>query len=379
MDDDDAYNHTTLAGENNMRRQARRDTQDALQRLGSPTITTATTTATSSTTLGPALISPDKHKSIAKRALACVALICLVLGPVVLVLLMVYTVWGGKGGQEHTAVHQNRLSHHAFAPLKINYTHHLPLLDIPDGPSSFRPLSFATVLATSNDHLTLLHTLALSALPCALLDPSLSSAKSSYNPTQIWYTFSAATNASISLGNLDNYYGKLLPYYQQLLFSSSKSEQALRPSAFKGFLCTQKAWVKRYLWDTCLFKSDMEQYSRSKAWIMTVKDGMEGAKREKRDIAKKKMEVRKLVDDLFLFGTRIRKEERVGEDDAKIWFFQNVAQVGGQVWKAFDHEFGRLDCTTRDSAEVGRGAVDEDAEEEEEEDGRWNVEKIWAR
>ena len=238
---------------------------------------------------------------------------------------------GGKGGKEHTAVHQARLSHDAFAPLAINHTNHLALLDIPDGPSSFRPLSFAIVLATSNDDLTLLHTLALSALPCVLLDPSLSSAESSYNPTQIWYAFSAATNASASLGNLDDYYDKLLPYYQQLLFSSIKSEKALRPPWFKGFLCTQKAWVKRYVGDTCLFKSDIEQHTRSQAWIVTVKDGIEGAKREKKDIAKKKVDVRELAGHLLLFGTRVRKEKRVGKDDAKNWYFQNVALVGGQV------------------------------------------------
>ena len=370
--DEDAYNHTTLAGANDMDTQARLDAQDALQRSESPTISTATTT-----TVDPALISPNKNRSIAKRALALLALVCLVLGPVVLVLLILRTFWGWKGGKEHTAVHQARLSHHAFAPLEISYTHHLPLLDIPDASSAFRPLSFATVLTTSNDDLTLLHTLALSALPCALLDPYLSSAESSYNQNQIWYTFSAASNASTTLGNLDDYYDKLLPYYQQLLFSSIKSEQALRPPWFKGLLCAQKVWVKRYIGDTCLFKSDIEQHTRSRAWIMTVKDGIEGAKREKKSIAKKKVEARKFVDDLLLFGIRTQKEKRVGKDDAKNWYFENVAQVGGQVWKAFDQEFGRLNCTMKDGAEVDIGAADEDSEEEDE--GRWNVEKIWAR
>ena len=379
--DQDSHNHTTLAGANDMDIQARMDTQDALQSSISPTTTIATvSSSTTTTTVDSALISPNKNKSIAKRALACFALVYLVLGPVVVTLLIVYTVWGGKGGKEHTTVHQARLSHQAFVPLEINYTHHLPLLVIPNGSSAFRPLSFATVLAISNDHLTLLHTLALAALPCALLDPSLSSAESSYDPTQIWYALSAATNASASLGNLDDYYNKLLPYYQQLLLSSYKSEQALRPPWFKDFLCTQKVWVKRYLIDTCLFKSDIERHTRSKAWIVTVKDGIEGAKREKKDIAKKKVEVRKLADDLVFFGTRIQKGKRLGEDDAKDWYFQNVAQVGGQVWKTFDQEFGRLDCTIRDSAEVEWGAADEDAEEEDDGDGgRWNVDKIWAR
>ena len=378
--DEDAYNHATLAGENDMDTQARLDTRDALQRSGSPTITTAITTAstpTTTTTVDPALTSPNKNKGVAKRALACFALVCHVLGPVVLVLLIFRTVWRWKGGKEHTAVHEARLSHHAFAPLVINHTNHLPLLDMPNGSSAFRPLSFATVLATSNDDLTLVHTLALHALPCALLDPSLSSAESSYNPNQIWYAFSLATNASASLGNLDDYYDKLLPYYQQLLFSSFKYEQALRPPWFKGFLCTQKAWVKRYIGDTCLFKSDIEQHTRSKAWIMTVRDGIEGAKREKKEIAKKKVEVRELANDLLLLGTRIQKEKRVGKDDAKNWYFQNVAQVGGQVWKAFDQEFGRLDCTMKDGTEVDTGAADEDKEEDEE--GRWNVENIWAK
>ena len=352
--------------------QARLDTQDALQRSRSPTTTTTTTT------IDPVLIFPNKYKSIARRTLACFALVCLTLGPLLLIPIMVRTVWG-KDGKEHTTVHQARLSHRAFAPLEINYTHHLPLLNIPNGSSSFRPLSFATVIVTSNDHLTLLHTLALSALPCAILDPSLSSAESPYDPTQIWYAFSAATNASTALGNLDDYYDELLPHYQQLLLSSFKSEQALRPPWFKGFLCTQKAWVKRYLGDTCLFESDMERHTRSKAWIVTVKDGIEGAKREKKDIAKKKVEVRTLEEDLALFGTRIRKEGTVGEDDVKNWYFQNVARVGGQVWRAFDQEFGRLDCTIKDGAEVDTGAADEDTEEEEEEEGRWNVEEIWAR
>ena len=113
---------------------------------------------------------------------------------------------------------------------------------------------------------------------------------------------------------------------------------------------------------------------------MTVKDGIEGAKHEKKDIAKKKVEVRRLTDDLVLFGTRIQKEKRVGEDDAKNWYFQNVAQVGGQVWKAFDQEFGRLDCRMQDGAEMDTGAADEETEEEDDNDeGTWNVEKIWAR
>ena len=139
--------------------------------------------------------------------------------------------------------------------------------------------------------------------------------------------------------------------------------------------------MKRYLGDTCLFQSDIEQHTRSKAWVVTVKDGIEAAKREKKDIAKKKVEVRKLEEDLALFGTRIRKEGTVGRDDVKQWYFQNVARVGGQVWREFDQEFGRLDCTTRDGAEVDLGATDKDMEkvEEEEEEGRWNVEDIWAR
>ena len=239
--DQDSHNHTTLAGANALDTQAPLFTQDALQRSGSPTVTTATASTTTATIVAPALISPNPNKGIAKRALACFALVCLVLGPPVLVLLTVYTIWGATHSKEHTIVHQARLSHQAFAPLEVNYTHHLPLLNIPNGSSSFRPLSFATIIATSNDDLTLLHTLALTALPYTLLDPSLSSADSPYNPSQIWYTFSAATNASTSLGNLDDYYDNLLPYYQQLLFSSIKSEQALRPPWFKDFLCTQKA------------------------------------------------------------------------------------------------------------------------------------------
>ena len=89
--------------------------------------------------------------------------------------------------------------------------------------------------------------------------------------------------------------------------------------------------MKSYLGDTCLFKSDIERHTRSKAWVVTVKDGIERAKREKKDIAKKKVEVRKLEEDLVLFGTRIRKEGTIGQDDVKSWYFQNVARVGGQV------------------------------------------------
>ena len=366
--------------------QARLDTQDALQRFRSSTTATAT-----NTTIDQVLIFPNKVKSIARRALACFALVCLVLAPLVLIRITIRTVWGidivwvketgwGQDGKEHTTVHQARLSHRAFAPLEISYTHHLPLLNIPNASSSFQPLSFATVTVTSNDHLTLLHTLALNALPCAILDPSLSSAESPYDPTQIWYAFSAAKNASTALGSLDDYYDKLLPHYQQLLLSSFKSEQALRPAWFKGFLCTQMAWVKRCLGDTCLFKSDIERHTRSKAWVVTVKDGIERAKREKKDIAKKKVEVRKLEEDLVLFGTRIRKAGTIGHDDVKNWYFQNVARVGGQVWRDFDQEFGRLDCTIKDGAEVDSKAADEHLKElKEEEEGRWNVEEIWAR
>ena len=371
--DEDAHDHTTLAGAMDMDTQARLDTQDALQRSRSRSRSTANTTIDQDP-----IFPNNKNKSIAKRALAWFALICLVLGPVFMIRIMVHTVWG-EHGKEHTTtttMHQPRLSlsHRAFAPLEINYTHHLPLFNIPNPSSSFRPLSFATVTATSNDHLTLLHTLALRPLPCAILDPSLSSSESPYDPTQIWYAFSAATNASTALGNLDDYYAQLLLHYQQLLLSSLESEQALRPPWLKDGLCTQKAWVKRYLGDTCLFKSDIERHTRSKAWVVTVKDGIDGAKREKKYIAKKKVEVRKLEGDLALFGTRIRKEGTVGEDDGKDWYFQNVARVGGQVWREFDQEFGRLDCTIKDGAEVDSGAAEEDTEE-----GRWNVEEIWVR
>ena len=294
---------------------------------------------------------------------------------------MVRTVWGpwGQDDKDHTIVHQARLSHGAFAPLEINHTQHLPLLNIPNGSSSFQPLSFATVTATSNEYLTLLHALALSALPCAILHPSLSSAESSYDPTEIWYAVSAAANASTALGNLDDYYAGLLGHYQQLLLSSLKSEQAMRPSWYKGFLCTQKAWVKRYLGDTCPFESDIERHTSSKVWVMTVKDGIEGAKREKKQIAKKKVQVRTLEEDLRFFGTRVRKEGTVGKDDAKQWYFESVARVGGQVLRDFDREFGRLNCEIRDGVEVGLRATDKDMEEMEEEERRWNVEEIWAR
>ena len=322
----------------------------------------------------------QQNKSIVKRTLACFALVCLMLGPVAIVHLMVRTIRGeGEHAKEHPTVHQGaRLSHGAFGPLEINYAQHLPLLNTPDGPSSFRPLSFATVTVRSHDRLALLHTLALSTLPCAILRPSLSSAESPYDPTEIRYVFSAAINASTALGNLDDYYAELLRHYQQLLVSSLNSEQALRPAWFKSVLCTQKVWVKRYLGDPCLFNSDIERHYQSKAWVGTVKDGIEGAKREKKGIAKKKVEVRQLEAELASLGARIRKEGTVGKDDVKQWYFENVAQVGGQVWRDFDQEFGTLDCTIRDDAKVDWRATNEDTEEVEEE-GRWNMEEIWAR
>lgn len=61
--------------------------------------------------------------------------------------------------------------------------------------------------------------------------------------------------------------------------------------------------MKQYLGDTCLFKSDIEQHTHSKAWVVTVEAGIEGVKREKKDIVKKKVQVRNLEEDLALFAT----------------------------------------------------------------------------
>ena len=238
----------------------------------------------------------------------------------------------------------------------------------------------------TNDHLTLLHTLTLSALPCILLDSSSSSSASLHNPTNIWYTSSAATNASTALGNLDDYYDELLPHYEQLLSSALKSEQALRPPWFKALLCTpNNALVTRYFTDICPFESDIKRYTHAKAWVATVEVGIEAAEHEKSTIARREKEVRKLEKELTLLGIRLRKGETVGEDDMKQWYFENVALVGGQVWGVFVQEFERLDCT-RDGAKVDLEA-DEDtikerdgyrsASKEEEEKG-WKVEEIWT-
>ena len=330
--------------------------------------------------MNPALNVPNRNKSIATRTLACVAFVCFVLISIVIPGLMALRYWG-EAGKDYTTVHraplshQARLSHRAFAPLEINYTLHLPLLNNPNGPSSFQPLPFANVTATGNDQLALLRTQALSSLPCAILHYSLSSAESSYDAKEILDAFSAANSASIALGNLDDYYAQLFHHYQRVSRSSLSSEKAFRPPWFKSFLCPQKASVKKYLGGMCLFESDIERHTHSKAWVVTVDAGIEGARREKKAIAKKKVEVRKFEEELALFVTRIRKEGTLGEDDVKQWYFENVAQVGGQVWRDFDQEYGRLDCTIRDNAELDLGAADGDTEEV----GSWNLEEIWAR
>lgn len=341
-----------------------------------------------------------KNKTNAKRTRSNIAIFSffsIILAPVVLFISYILTlsiyqsVWTNYATQR-AVVLQAQLSHQAFAPLLINYTLHIPLLNILNTSASFRPSSLPALITTSNDHLTLLHTLTLGALPCALLDSSSSSSSASaspHNPTKIWYTSSAATNASTALGNLDDYYDELLPHYEQLRSSALKSEQALRPPWFKALLCTpNNALVTRYFTDSCPYEGDIERHTRAKARVATTEDGIEAAEHEKSTVARKKEEVRKLEKELTLLGIRLRKEETVGEDDMKHWYFENVALVGGQVWGDFVQEFERLDCA-RDGAKADleadgdtmkerNGCKLASKEEEEEEEKRWKVEEIWA-
>ena len=109
-----------------------------------------------------------------------------------------------------------------------------------------------------------------------------------------------------------------------------------------------------------------------------MEEGVKGAKLEKEQIAQKVAEVRKFKTELIEFVRKIQKEETVEENDIKHWYFQNVARVGGQDWRDFDQEFGRLDCTMRDGAVVDSGVTDEDTVEELEEE-KWKIEEIWAK